>query len=56
MYGKVILDACKDKAFLAWADKNSILIEPLGPDEFLNVTLADYESINSVLDLLKTAK
>jgi len=56
MYGKVILDACKDKAFLDWADKNSILIEPLGPDEFLNVTLADYNSINSVLDLLKTAK
>lgn len=56
MYEQVILDACKDKAFLDWAEKTSTLIEPLGSDEFLKVTLADYESISSVLDLLKTAQ
>ncbi len=56
MYSKAILAACKDKDFLAWAQKNSILIEPLGSADFLKTTLADYASINSVLDLLKTAK
>lgn len=56
MYSKVILDACKDEAFLDWAAKGSFLIEPLGADDFLSVTLADYDNINAVLDLLKTAK
>jgi tripartite-type tricarboxylate transporter receptor subunit TctC len=56
MYGKVILAACKDKEFLAWGQRTSILIDPLGSEEFLKTTLEDYANITSVLDLLKTAK
>ncbi len=55
-YEKVILKACQDKEFLAWAERTSILVEPLSSEEFLSTTMEDYDSINSVLDLLKTAK
>lgn len=55
-YEKVILEACQDKEFLAWAERTSILIEPLDANQFYNTTMEDYKSINSVLDLLKTAQ
>lgn len=56
MYSKVILATCNDPDFLAWAKKTSTLIQPLGAEEFLKTTLADYQTITSVLELLKTAK
>jgi tripartite-type tricarboxylate transporter receptor subunit TctC len=55
-YGDAILKACKDPEFVAWAQKTTTLLDPMGPDEFLKTTLADYDNISSVLDLLKTAK
>jgi tripartite-type tricarboxylate transporter receptor subunit TctC len=55
-YGEAILKACQDPEFLAWAEKTKTLLEPQGPEEFLQTTMADYENINAVLDLLKTAK
>lgn len=55
-YEKVILETCQNKDFLEWAEKTSILIDPLSAQEFYQTTMEDYTNINSVLDLLKTAE
>jgi tripartite-type tricarboxylate transporter receptor subunit TctC len=51
-----LMKAAKDPDFIAWAEKSSVLLEPLGPEEFYQVTLDAYENISKVLPLLKTAK
>ncbi len=51
-----IAKAVVDPDFLKWAQKSSILLEPLGPEEFLKVTLEDYENISKVLPMLKSKK
>jgi tripartite-type tricarboxylate transporter receptor subunit TctC len=55
-YAEAIAKAVKDPDFLAWAEKTKVLLEPMGPEEFLQTTLNDYENISSVLHLLKEAK
>jgi tripartite-type tricarboxylate transporter receptor subunit TctC len=55
-YAKALEAASKDKDFLAWAAKTKILLNPMGPEEFYKTTVADYDRILGVLDILKTAK
>lgn len=55
-YAGAILNAVEDPDFLAWAEKTNVLLEPMGPEEFLQTTLEDYESISSVLDLIKQSE
>lgn len=50
-----IAKATVDPDFIKWAQKSSVFLEPLGPEEFLKVTLEDYESIGKVLPMLKAA-
>ena len=56
IYANAIAKAVEDPDFLAWAEKTKVLLDPMGPEEFLQTTLNDYENILSVLDLLKTVK
>lgn len=51
-----IIKASKDSDFIKWAEKSSVMLEPLGPDEFYKTTMEDYNNITKVLPLLKTAK
>jgi tripartite-type tricarboxylate transporter receptor subunit TctC len=51
-----IAKAAADPEFVKWTEKASMMLEPLGPEEFLKVTLEDYKNIGKVLHLLKTAK
>lgn len=55
-YAEAIAKAVKDPEFLAWAEKTKVLLEPMGPEEFLQTTLNDYERISSVIPLLQQAK
>ncbi len=52
----VIMKAAKDPEFIKWAEKSSTMLDPLGPEEFYEVTLEDYKNIAKVLPLLKQAK
>jgi len=56
IYANAITKAVEDPDFLAWAEKTKVLLDPMGPEEFLQTTLNDYGNILSVLDLLKTVK
>lgn len=55
-YAEAMAKAVQDPEFLAWAEKTNVLLDPMGPEEFLQTTLDDYDNISSVLDLLKEAK
>ncbi len=51
-----IAKAAADPDFVKWTEKASMMLEPLGPEEFLKVTLDDYKNIGKVLPLLKQVK
>lgn len=51
-----IMKVVKDPAFIQWAEKSSTMLDPLGPEEFYEVTLEDYKNIEKVLPLLQQAK
>jgi len=51
-----IMKAARDPEFIKWAEKTSTMLDPMGPEEFYQVTLEDYQNIEKVLPLLKQAK
>ena len=51
-----IMTSCKDPEFIKWAEKSSTMLDPMGPEEFYQVTLEDYKNIEKVLPLLMQEK
>lgn len=51
-----IIKAANDADFVKWAEKSSLLLEPLGADDFYKVTLEGYQNITRILPLLKKSK
>lgn len=53
---EAIMASCKDPEFIKWAEKSSTMLDPMGPEEFYQVTLEDYKNIEKVLPLLMQEK
>ena len=51
-----IMASCRDPEFIKWAEKSSTMLDPMGPEEFYQVTLEDYKNIEKVLPLLMQEK
>lgn len=51
--GDAIQKALKDPEFIVWSDRMKQMLDPMGPENFLQATLADYENFSGVIDLLK---
>lgn len=51
-----IAKAARDQDFIKWAERSSLILDPLGPDEFYKETMEDYKNITKVLPILKQAK